>query len=69
MRVVGLLFGIPEHFQGVVQQTDNIRTERGEKLDHSEGMADGQNFAEFVDWRMANPSETSPETARCRVRR
>jgi len=58
LRVVGMLFGIPEHFQRIVQdQADNIRTERGEKLDHSEGMTDGQGFAEFVDWRMANPSD------------
>lgn len=58
LRVVGMLFGIPEHFQNVViDQADNIRTERGEKLDHSEGMTDGQVFAEFIDWRMANPSD------------
>ena len=58
LRVVGMLFGIPEHFQNVVlDQADNIRTERGEKLDHSEGMTDGQVFAEFIDWRMDNPSD------------
>ena len=58
LRVVGMLFGIPEHFQKlVIDQADNIRTERGEKLDHSEGMTDGQVFAEFIDWRMANPSD------------
>jgi cytochrome P450 len=58
LRVVGMLFGIPEHFQKVVvDQADNIRTERGEKLDHSEGMTDGQVFAEFIDWRVANPSD------------
>jgi cytochrome P450 len=58
LRVVGMLFGIPEHFQKlVIDQADNIRTERGEKLDHSEGMTDGQVFAEFIDWRVANPSD------------
>jgi cytochrome P450 len=58
LRVVGMLFGIPEHFQKLVlDQADNIRTERGEKLDHSEGMTDGQVFGEFIDWRMANPSD------------
>jgi cytochrome P450 len=58
LRVVGMLFGIPEHFQKLVlDQADNIRTERGEKLDHSEGMTDGQVFSEFIDWRMANPSD------------
>jgi cytochrome P450 len=58
LRVVGMLFGIPEHFQSVVvDQADNIRTERGEKLDHSEGMTDGQVFGEFIDWRMKNPSD------------
>lgn len=58
LRVVGMLFGIPEHFQKlVIDEADNIRTERGEKLDHSEGMTDGQVFAEFIDWRVANPSD------------
>lgn len=58
LRVVGMLFGIPEHFQKlVIDQADNIRTERGEKLDHSDGMTDGQVFAEFIDWRVANPSD------------
>ncbi len=58
LRVVGMLFGIPEHFQTVVlDQADNIRTQPGEKLDHSEGMTDGQVFAEFIDWRIANPSD------------
>src|SRR6195952_4064804 len=58
LRVVGMLFGIPEHFQKlVIDQADNIRTERGEKLDHSEGMTDGHVFAEFIDWRVANPSD------------
>jgi cytochrome P450 len=58
LRVVGMLFGIPEHFQNLVlDQADNIRTEPGEKLDHSEGMTDGQVFAEFIDWRVDNPSD------------
>lgn len=58
LRVVGMLFGIPEHFQNLVtDQADNLRTERGEKLDQSEGMTDGQVFAEFIDWRVANPSD------------
>ena len=58
LRVVGMLFGIPEHFQNIVlEQAGNIRTERGEKLDHSEGMTDGQAYAEFIDWRIANPSD------------
>ena len=36
LRVVGMLFGIPEHFQDLVQETatDDIRTERGGKLDN-----------------------------------
>ncbi len=60
LRVVGMLFGIPEHFQKLVQEDGDrhIRTERGGQLDHSDGMiTDGQVFADFIDWRVDNPSD------------
>jgi cytochrome P450 len=60
LRVVGMLFGIPEHFQKLVQEDGDrhIRTERGGQLDNSDGMiTDGQVFAEFIDWRVDNPSD------------
>lgn len=59
LRVVGMLFGIPEHFQDLVQEDGHrrIRTERGGKLDNPDGMPDGQLFAEFIDWRVDHPAD------------
>jgi cytochrome P450 len=60
LRVVGMLFGVPEHFQKLVQEDGDrhIRTERGGQLDPSDGMiTDGQVFADFIDWRVDNPSD------------
>ncbi|MET0700867.1 MAG: cytochrome P450 [Mycobacterium sp.] len=61
LRVVGLLFGIPEHFQRLVQEDGDrhVRTERGGQMtDNADGvMTDGQVFAEFIDWRMDHPAD------------
>jgi cytochrome P450 len=58
LRVVGMLFGIPEHFQRLVQEGgDRLRTERGGQLDHPDGLPDGQLFAEFIDWRVDHPAD------------
>jgi len=59
LRVVGMLFGIPEHFQDLVQEDGDrrLRTERGGKLDNPDGMPDGEVFAEFIDWRVDNPTD------------
>ena len=59
LRVVGMLFGIPEHFQKLVQEDGDrhLRTERGGQLDSEEMITDGQVFAEFIDWRVDNPSD------------
>jgi cytochrome P450 len=59
LRVVGMLFGIPEHFQDLLQEDGNrrIRTERGGQLDNSDGLPDGEVFAEFIDWRVDNPTD------------
>ncbi|MGU3501126.1 cytochrome P450 [Mycobacterium sp. C31M] len=52
MRVIGMLLGIPEDRQR--QITDHgEETLKGEKL---EGLATGEVFAEFIDWRAKNPS-------------
>jgi cytochrome P450 len=61
LRVVGMLFGIPEHFQHRVQEDGDryVRTERGKQMaDNPDGMiTDGQLFAEFIDWRVDNPAD------------
>jgi cytochrome P450 len=59
LRVVGMLFGIPEHFQKLVQEDGDrrLRTERGGNLDNPDGMPDGQVFAEFIDWRVDHPAD------------
>jgi cytochrome P450 len=61
LRVVSALFGIPEHFQKLVQEDGDrhIRTERGGQMtDNPDGvMTDGQVFAEFIDWRVDHPSD------------
>ena len=59
LRVVGMLFGIPEHFQDLLQEDGDrrIRTERGGQLDNPDGMPDGQVFAEFIDWRVDHPAD------------
>ena len=58
LRVVGMLFGIPEHFQNLSKtKPTTSRTEPGEKLDHPGGVTDGQVFAEFIDWRVDHPAD------------
>lgn len=61
LRVVGMLFGIPEDFQHRVQEDGDrfVRTERGTQMtDNPDGaLTDGQIFAEFVDWRARNPAD------------
>lgn len=61
VRVVGMLFGIPEDFQRrVIEDGDrHVRTEPGKQMtDNPDGaITDGQVFADFVDWRVANPAD------------
>jgi len=59
LRVVGMLFGIPERFQDLALEDGSrrIRTERGGKLDSPDGMPDGEVFAEFIDWRIEHPAD------------
>lgn len=61
LRVVGMLFGIPEHFQRLVQEDGerHVRTERGKQMtDNTDGvLTDGQVFAEFIDWRIDHPAD------------
>jgi cytochrome P450 len=61
LRVVGMLFGIPEDHQHLVAEDGerHVRTERGGQMtDNSDGvLTDGQVFADFIDWRAENPGD------------
>ena len=61
LRVVGMLFGIPENYQQRVQDDGDrhVRTERGGQMtDNPDGtLSDGQVFADFIDWRTDHPAD------------
>jgi len=61
LRVVGMLFGIPEDYQRRVQEDGDrhVRTERGAQMtDNPDGvLTDGQVFADFIDWRTEHPAD------------
>jgi len=61
LRVVGMLFGIPEDYQRRVQEDGDrhVRTERGGQMtDNPDGaLSDGQIFADFIDWRVDHPAD------------
>lgn len=61
LRVVGILFGIPEDYQQRVQEDGDkfVRTERGGQMtDKPDGViTDGQVFADFIDWRVDHPAD------------
>lgn len=61
LRVVGMLFGIPEHFQDQVQDDGDrhVRTERGKRTtDNPEGpITSAHVFSDFIDWRAEHPGD------------
>ena len=61
LRVISMLFGIPEDFQKAIQADgeQHVRTERGGQMtDNPDGaMSDGQAFADFIDWRISQPGD------------
>jgi len=61
LRVVGMLFGIPEDYQSRFQEDGlkHVRTERGGQMtDNADGaLTDGQVFADFIDWRTDHPAD------------
>jgi cytochrome P450 len=59
MRVIGLLLGIPEADLKAAQLRveENMRTEPGKPLASSEAKFRGDAYAEYVVWRMKNPSD------------
>ena len=59
MRVIGMLLGIPEQDQVAVRDRVDamLRTEAGKPMEVSENFANGDHFAEYVDWRADHPSD------------
>lgn len=61
LRVVGMLFGIPEDYQRRVQEDGKkfVRTKRGGRMtDNTDAkLADGEVFADFIDWRTTHPAD------------
>lgn len=61
LRVVGMLFGIPEDYQRRVQKDGEkfVRTKRGGRMtDNTDAkLADGEVFADFIDWRTTHPAD------------
>jgi cytochrome P450 len=60
MRVIGMLFGIPESAQEAIRDAvdANIRTEAGKPMQVSEEVTFGSEmFAEYIDWRVEHPSD------------
>lgn len=61
LRVVGMLFGIPEDFQRRVQEHGDkfVRTKRGGRMtDNSDAkLADAEVFSDFIDWRTSHPAD------------
>jgi cytochrome P450 len=60
MRVIGMLFGIPEADQATVRDMADaqLRTRAGEAMQIGEGTTFGsETFEEYIDWRIDNPSD------------
>ena len=59
MRVIGMLLGIPEEDLKAVQEEGDakLRTEAGKPMDVSAQNFMGEGFADYIDWRAANPSD------------
>jgi cytochrome P450 len=61
MRVVGMLFGIPEEYQQLVAEDGDkhVRVEHGRSMtDNPDGaITDGEVFADFIDWRREHPAD------------
>jgi cytochrome P450 len=59
MRVIGMLFGLPDADQDAIRKgTDaNLRTEGGAPMEVSENPSFGSEmFAEYIDWRVDHPT-------------
>lgn len=60
MRVIGMLFGIPEADQEAIRRgaDANLRTEAGQPMEVSGELTFGSEmFADYIDWRIEHPSD------------
>ncbi len=60
MRVIGMLFGIPESDQEAIRQgaDASLRTQDGKPMQVSDNPTFGSEmFAEYIDWRVEHPSD------------
>jgi cytochrome P450 len=60
MRVIGMLLGIPDADQTAVRDKSDafLRTEAGKPMElEQDAIANGEIFAEYVDWRRQHPSD------------
>lgn len=60
MRVIGMLLGIPDADQTAVRDKSDafLRTESGKPMElQQDAIANGEIFAEYVDWRAQHPSD------------
>jgi cytochrome P450 len=60
MRVIGMLLGIPDADQTAVRDKSDafLRTEAGKPMEvQQDAIANGQMFAEYVEWRAQHPSD------------
>ncbi len=59
MRVIGMLLGIPEQDQEAVRDhaDANLRTRPGEPQKFTADFANGEMFADYIDWRAEHPSD------------
>ncbi|MBV8863060.1 MAG: cytochrome P450 [Mycobacterium sp.] len=59
MKVISMLLGIPEDDQEFIRDHTNaqMRTEAGKPMKHERGLATGEIFAAYIDWRATHPSD------------
>jgi cytochrome P450 len=59
MRAISMLLGIPESDQESIRDLADahIRTEPGTPRDYTVQTVTGEEFAEYIDWRMEHPSD------------
>jgi cytochrome P450 len=59
IRVIGMLLGIPEGDLQLVREAADarLRTEKGKPMNAQTSISSGEDFAEYVDWRIKHPSD------------
>jgi cytochrome P450 len=59
MKVISMLLGIPADDQEFIRDHVNaqMRTEAGKPMDADHGLATGEIFAAYIDWRATHPSD------------